>query len=372
MDLSGIPILDHHAHPLLQPDETADPARFRQWFTESTNAEIHARHVPHTLFFQSGIRWLAALLDCAPTLAAVLEARAAQDYEAWVRRLFVEANIELLLCDYGYGGEKALAHKEMAALLPCEIRPILRLEKLAEQLILEYDAFEPMVEAFTAVIKRARASGYVAFKSIAAYRTGLEINTASPREAAAAFKLYRQAAQRNGRLRLASRPLGDYLLWIALQQAAADALPVQFHTGFGDSDADLRGANPLLLRPLIEQTESHIVLLHAGWPFYREAAHLASLYPHVWLDLSLAVPFATAGIPGMLRAVLGMAPLSKIMFATDAFTMPEIYWLAAKWGRWALGRVLEEFVTDGFLDENQAYQTAEMILNRNARELYGL
>jgi hypothetical protein len=52
--------------------------------------------------------------------------------------------------------------------------------------------------------------------------------------------------------------------------------------------------------------------------------------------------------------------------------MPEIYWLAARWGRWSLGRVLSEFVSDGFLDETAAYETAEMILNGNARLLYGI
>jgi predicted TIM-barrel fold metal-dependent hydrolase len=96
---------------------------------------------------------------------------------------------------------------------------------------------------------------------------------------------------------------------------------VQFHTGFGDSDADLRTANPLHLRAVIEKyPKVQLVLLHAGWPYYRELAHLAAIYGNVWMDLSLAVPFATTGIPTMMRDVLGMAPFSKIMFATDAVT----------------------------------------------------
>ena len=52
------------------------------------------------------------------------------------------------------------------------------------------------------------------------------------------------------------------------------------------------------MRSLIEQVNVPLVLLHAGWPFYRESAHLAAIYPHVYLDLSLAIPFATTGIPG--------------------------------------------------------------------------
>jgi predicted TIM-barrel fold metal-dependent hydrolase len=123
---------------------------------------------------------------------------------------------------------------------------------------------------------------------------------------------------------------------------------------------------------VIERTACPLVLLHSGWPFYREMAHLAAIYPNVWLDLSLAIPFATTGIPAMLRDVLGMAPFSKIMFATDAFVMPEIFWLAARWGRWGLERVLDEFTAEGFLSAAEAETGAAAILGENAKSLYGV
>lgn len=373
MDLSGISIIDHHAHSLLKPEATADPANFRQWFTESTDADIYTHHVPHSLIFRSGLRWLAELLNCEPTLEAYLTARATQPYEAWVRRLFREANIEMLLCDYGYQeGDDSYSNAELKALLPCRVELILRLEVLAQELIVRHDTFEQMLEAFIATVGQAQANGYVALKSIIAYRTGLDIAPVSRQEAAAAFLPLKEEARRLGKLRLANKPLCDYLIWAALEQAEAQELPIQFHTGFGDSDADLRLANPLHLRAVIERARCPLVLLHAGWPYYRELAHLAAIYPNVWLDLSLAIPFATTGIPAMLREVLGMTHLSKIMFATDAFVMPEIYWLAARWGRWGLGRVLDEFIAEGFLTADEAWAAAEAILNKNARRLYGL
>jgi predicted TIM-barrel fold metal-dependent hydrolase len=166
--------------------------------------------------------------------------------------------------------------------------------------------------------------------------------------------------------------LTPFFVWLALEQNVSQQLPIQFHTGFGDKDADLRQANPLHLRTVIEHWHVPIVLLHAGWPYYRETAHLAALCGHVWLDLSLAIPFATIGIPAMLRQVLGMAPWSKVLFATDAFTMPEIYWLAAKWGRWGLAQVLTEMETADFITNNEAYQAAEMILKGTARQLYNV
>ena len=372
MDLSAIPLVDHHAHPLLKPAATRDAVGFRQWFSESTDPEIHARHVPQTLFFRTAIRWLAELLGCEPTLEAVLAARAAQSPEAWTRRLFEAANIDILLCDYGYGGSDAYTHIEMQRLLPCGVEPILRLETLAQKLMVQHDTFGQMIEAFMTTVSQARVNGFVAFKSIVAYRSGLAIGPVSADEAAEAFAFIKAQTSGAKQIYLASKPLGDFLIWQVLDVAESLALPIQFHTGFGDSDADLRTANPLHLRSLIEQSRCPLVLLHAGWPFYREAAHLAALYPHVWLDLSLAIPFATSGIPTMLREVLGMAPFSKVMFATDAFTMPEIFWLAARWGRWGLGRILDEFIAEGFLTSQEVWPAAEAILGDNARSLYNL
>lgn len=372
MDLTDVPLVDHHAHPLWRPDATVDAAGFRRWFTESTDPEVHAQHVPHTLFFRTAVRWLAELLDCEPTLEDVLAARAARPYRAWVQGLFREANISLVLCDYGYGGDRAYNHDEMKALLPCPVRRILRLETLAQELVVEQETFDDMVDAFVTTVDQTRTAGYVALKSIAAYRTGLAIGAPTRHEAAAAFVPLKEEARRSGRVRLASKPLVDYLLWQAVNQASGQGLPLQFHAGFGDSDADLRQANPIHLRAFIEETRTPIVLLHAGWPFYREAAHLAALYSHVWLDVSLAIPLATAGIPNMLRDILGMAPFSKILFATDAFTMPEIFWLAARWARWGLGQVLEQFVEEGFLSAEEAWRAALAMLGENARSLYGL
>ena len=372
MDLSLIPIIDHHAHSLLKPEASADAAGFRQWFTESTDPEIHAKHVPHSLFFRTGLRWLAELLDCEPTLEAFLAARASQPYQAWTQRLFNEANITVMLCDYGYQGDDAYGHAELQALVPCRVEPILRLETLAQDLIVKHETFDQMLDAFVATVSQARRDGYVALKSIIAYRTGLHILPTPRDEAAAAFVALKEEARRAGQVRLASKPLCDYLVLRALEQAVVQGLPVQFHTGFGDGDADLRGSNPLHLRFVIEQTRCPLVLLHAGWPFYRELAHMAAIYPNVWLDLSLAVPFATTGIPTMLREVLGMAHLSKVLFATDAFTMPEIFWLAARWGRWGLGCVLDEFVAEDFLTADEARAAAESILGGNARNLYSL
>ena len=78
--------------------------------------------------------------------------------------------------------------------------------------------------------------------------------------------------------RLTSKPLLDYIFGIAAEWCATHDLPLHLHTGFGDRDVDLRLANPLHLRPLLESGrlgQSPLVLLHASYPYAREAAYLA-------------------------------------------------------------------------------------------------
>ena len=56
-------------------------------------------------------------------------------------------------------------------------------------------------------------------------------------------------------------------------------MPVQFHTGFGDPDLDLRLGNPLYMRSLLEDRRfrnAPIVLLHASYPYAQEAGYLSS------------------------------------------------------------------------------------------------
>ena len=51
----------------------------------------------------------------------------------------------------------------------------------------------------------------------------------------------------------------------------------------------------------------------------REAGYLASVYPRVYLDFGLAVPFlSSSGMWNTLRQLLELAPTSKLMYSSDA------------------------------------------------------
>src|SRR5207253_11229691 len=200
-----------------------------------------------------------------------------------------------------------------------------------------------------------------------AYRTGLHVQAVDGSTAAAAFDLVREQARRDGGVRIESKPLLDHLIVIAVEACARQGVPIQFHTGLGDPDLDLTKVDPAALRLIFSDTYrgAPIVLLHAGYPYVRSLAYLAAMFPNVYADLGEVNLFVAGEVPAIVRELLGLAPASKILFSTDASLVPELYWLGARAGRRALGRVLDEHVTDGLIDQDAALAMAEQILWRN-------
>jgi uncharacterized protein len=375
VDLGAVPILDQHCHALLRDGTVADAATYARFFTESDDPTMHARHVPETVFYRWAIREIAAILACAPTTEAVLAARGGMSADALAQRLLGEANIAVLLVDHGYRTDETWPPAELAARLTCRVLPILRLEALAQGLIVRHETFDALLDAYSASIERAREDGFVALKSIIAYRTGLAAQPTPRGDAAAAFGPVKERARRDGRVRLAAKPLNDYLLLRALEIAERQAMPVQIHTGFGDADLDLREANPLHLRPLLESGQySNVpfVLLHASYPYVRELGYLAAIYANVYADVGLAIPHLGAEIPTMLRQLLSLAPSTKVVYSSDASQIPELFWLAARWGRRGLGTVLDELIALGALDGGEALAVGRRVLGGNAAGIYGL
>jgi predicted TIM-barrel fold metal-dependent hydrolase len=138
------------------------------------------------------------------------------------------------------------------------------------------------------------------------------------------------------------------------------------HVGFGDPDLRLGRAGPAGLAPLVERfPETPVVLLHC-YPFVREAGWMASVYANVHLDLSLAIPHV-ARPAELVRQALELAPLSKLLYGSDAARVPELFLLAARWWRDALAEVLAEA-----LPPDEALEAGRWILRENALRLYRL
>lgn len=373
IDLYDAPIIDHHAHALarVQPQTVAE---YQTYFSESTDPVIKAKFVPDTIMWMWGIRELAGYLGCDPTPAAVLAARNALPLPELANRMWRDQNSAALFIDYGFGAALNYSVEELRGMLTQPIEKLLRLEWFAQDLILQHTTFRQFEDAYVAGVEGARAAGHIGLKSIIAYRTGLDIQFVSREEAMRAFGPVKDQADRDGKLRLADKTLCDYLVVRALEIANQQALPIQFHTGFGDTDVDLLKANPLNMRALLQSgrfNDVPFVLLHSAYPYARELGYLAAMYPNVYMDISLAIPFITTEIPRMMHEIFGLTPFTKVLYSSDAFSLPEIFWLANRWGRAALEKVLSEIVEAGALTVEQARRAGRQVLGDNARRVYG-
>lgn len=340
--LDHLPALDGHAHPVLRP-EAAEGLRYSAFFTEGGDTEAAAT----TLAYLRSRREVAELLECDPDH---LEARRQELGLDEIARRSLQG-LEAVLLDDGLTPGRTMPLDWHAKFT--KTHRVVRLESTAEALA--GPPFAEFVDLFDAALE-----GALAYKTIAAYRGGLRVGSPTSQEAEEAYARFLQRPRR--RLQ-EDRPLLEWLLLRAMGRRR----PVQVHTGFGDPDLDLREADPLHLRPLLEAFPgTPLVMLHV-WPFARHAAYLASVYPNAWADFGLAVPLLSRdGMRHTVSQLLEAAPTSRILFSSDASRIPELFWLGARWGR----RILQEALDE--LPAPEAEAAARRILADNARELYGL
>jgi uncharacterized protein len=376
VDLRHIPVVDNHCHGIFRTQRFDELEGWRRAFTESADPGMPQDHVAATAFYRRLIRALAGFFGCEPHELAVLATRKERDTTGLAGALLRAANIETLLLDTGYPPpERVMPRDELAKLGDCRVEPVLRLETLMERLLSEHSSLAEVKEALAAALDDVRGRGYVALKSIVAYRTGLDIREWTGEEAEDSLGEFRRSAG-EGPARLAHKPLLDTLLHAAFAEAARQEVPVQFHVGYGDADTDLLLGNPLHLRAVLQRSEYRgmpVVLLHECYPYTREGGYLAAIYENAYLDLSYGIPFLGYGeLLSFTREALGVAPISKLLYSSDGIGVPELHWMGAIDGRHVLGLALEELVAHDELSIPEAEAAGESILRGNAIRLYGL
>lgn len=376
-DVGMLPVVDNHCHPLELAPTLKSPEEWRRYFSEAVDDGEGNLVTVGTAYYRRLISAMARFHGVDDDENAVLSARASYTPEELARRLFHDAAIEGVVVDLGYPPAGAcFTREDFVESTGSAYGALLRVELLFQQRIAECAHYNELVERLRHDLSDLRGVGYVGLKSIAGYRTGLNIERWSSDDVEGAFRAARDEVASTGAVRLGYKPLLDTLLHLALQQANEDELPVQFHVGYGDHDVDLRHATPLLLRSLMEDEAYRrlpIVLLHSCWPYFREGAFLASVYHNVYLDVSYGIPFLGAvELRTVTRAIVGTAPFAKIMYSSDGARVPEIFWMAAHDGRRLLSGVLNEMISAGDLTVDQCHGVAEQMLRANAHVLYGL
>jgi hypothetical protein len=378
LDLRPIKSFDVHCHPYLGQAAPLSPAAFVQKLSLSVipdlfkDAERANRKLPlpgTNMYMQITVQRLAAFFGCAPILEEVVAERnrRASDPQAYTRALFRDANITGLLLDFGYP-QPRLSEQEYADLTGVPFWEVYRIEPVMVRLREECPDFQDFVERYRHEVRKAlKQERILGLKTIIAYRSGLDVG---PMNVSAAREEY---AEFRGNPRARVKALRDYCLHVGLEECQAADKVMHIHTGVGDGEVVLTKASPAFLLDLLRDkkyVETKIHLVHGGYPWVEEAAFIVSILPNVYMDISLQNPFVGHGVERILSQVFEFAPFSKVMYGSDAFTLPEMNWLGVHLFKECFARVLEGWIARDYMDAEVAWHIAESVLYRNVAEVY--
>jgi uncharacterized protein len=361
-------LLDDHAHPFPLDPEPLELGALSLAVGDGESGR-RAQAAPHRLMLELLRSRLARFLGCAPEdVLAEREEIAERDWSGYVQRLFADAGIGGMLLD---GGTRPMSRDDLAPYTEIGGLPtwsLLRLEAVIDPLLEQGADGREVESALAEFVESGARDGAAGLKTVLAYRTGLQVDPTVTADAA-----YRSAEASDLPVRYRAKPLRDYLLRRTFAQCADLDLPIQIHTGFGDSEIQLSRADPILLDDVLRTREGEaakVVLIHAGYPWHEQLAYLALVRRNVWAELSLLNLFSPATTADRLLRLLDLAPADRLLFGTDGHAQPETHWFAANVLRDAWDEVqrrLSGMARASWLDE-----AARRMFNVNARELYQL
>jgi predicted TIM-barrel fold metal-dependent hydrolase len=368
--VDALSLVDHHVHGAMTRD--VDGAAFEAGCSESPwPPPAGTTHLDSQLGFAIR-RWCGPVLDLPPhaDAAAYLARRRELGAQQVTRRLLAASGVERFLVETGYGAEYTLGPAEMATASGATASEIVRLESVAEQVAASGTGAADFAGRFASTLDE-RTQHAVGLKSVIAYRYGLDFDPEPPSVgdvSCAAGQWLRR--RETGELRLTDPVLLRHLLWVALERG----LPLQFHVGYGDPDLTLHRCDPSLMTDflrLIQDRQVPVMLLHC-YPYHRTAGYLAHVFPHVYLDVGLAVNYTGARSRAIVAESLEVAPFGKLLFSSDAWGPAELHHLGAVLWRHAMASVLGEWVESGEWSGADALRVTQMVGAGNAKRVYRL
>ncbi len=386
------PLVDHHCHGVISRD--ADEATLESMLNEgaasssqpsssqpsssqpSSSQPSSSQHWAGGSVFDSQAGFMFRRL-CPPVLGLPPHAelpdyvsRRAELGATEVNKRFLSlAGLSCLCVDTGFTPEPVTSPAELGDLAGATAHEIVRLERVAEDVVAAGVGAAGFADAVRSALVTRTATA-VGVKSIAAYRTGLDLRAERPSDFEVTAAAGRWLAASTGPPRLADETLQRFLIWCGVDLR----LPVQFHAGYGDSDVDLHRCNPLLLTPLLRAIQPAgvpVMLLH-NYPYHREAGYLAQVFPHVYVDAGLATHNLGARAPALLAEALELAPYGKFLYSSDAFGLPELYYLGAAVFRSALSSFLRSGLDEDLYSERTVVRLTRMLCADNAKRAYQL
>jgi predicted TIM-barrel fold metal-dependent hydrolase len=377
MNLHHIPVLDNHGHPFPPQQGEVAWGHFRDAAGEALRAPTSDDN-DTTLLVRLLVKRMATVFGTSTDRDEVWAARnaAAADPVSYHRLLWNDANIAAMLIDPGFP-VTLIEAEDFATVMPCPVYEGYRIERFAAGPSWEipfdygaYPSFADFVEAFNARLDaEAAKTDFRFYKSIVAYRTGLKLTLPNEAAALAAWN------ERPGYREPGEKILRDFLFHQTALKALEHDVAFQVHTGHTSHDQPWANANPIEMTLFLNQPQMdqvRFVLVHGGYPFNTEAGYITSIYPHVFLDLSLMIPWSSIGVARRIEETLEFAPTSKIMYGSDGIMVPELFWISAHIARKALGKVLDRIIDEEIVDAGEAEEIARDILHRTAERVYNV
>jgi uncharacterized protein len=399
--IDRIPIYDNHAHPgfgddtdvdaMAAPPDESSTLRIRDDNPEFVAAAKALFNYPYDDFKPEHAQWLADKSKAAE------KSGDPQYFDGILDKLNIETCLANRALMPGYLDTKrfhwvffvdsffypfdntaqAAGNPDMGVYIPLQEKMLGRYKKLEniQGLPADLAGYEDFIRRTMADNHKLR--GGVAIKFEAAYFRTLYFTDPPRATAEAIYNKYRGGGVPSAE---EYRVFQDYIFRRLVEQAEKLDLPVHFHSAVGIGDYfSLRQGNVLNLENVLRDPRYKnvkFVLLHGGWPYYKEAALLTAV-KNVYLDTSLQSELLyPSQLKEVLKQLITLFP-DKMMFGSDAFPFSdalgaeESFWIATYSSRTALAAALAELVSEGAFTEAKALEIAHLYLHDNAAKLYG-
>jgi predicted TIM-barrel fold metal-dependent hydrolase len=329
------------------------------------------QHVVNIGIVKVMVHYLSQYLHCEPTLEAVTAARnerTKKDLAGYTKELYEDQHIIAEVADLPNPMNDPLLQQ----CFPVKLLRLYQMEPLIYRLLKECPDLDKFMDAYSSSIRHAKSDGFVSIKCHVLEIVTCDIHDVDRGRAATLY-----AGAKNGE----ESAFNEFYLYVFAQTLLLSQeldLPVHIHTGCtgGPGNGILFNLDPWRMGPFLNDEKyrlSKIVFLHSSVPEFGKTALLTHAFPNVWVCMSCVLPWSNINFAQCLEDVLGCyAPWDKILLGSGQHDNPEMVWCASKTAKSALAYIMDKAVSMNMLSHSQAQEAAEMILYKNALNLYHL
>jgi hypothetical protein len=396
--IKSIKIFDHHAHPGFGDDSDVDaqatPPQHLPFRERETNPELVVAvkalfDYPYSDLSEDHMHWLQERSSAAE------KAGGTGYWDRILDQCGIESSVANRVAMAGYLNPKRFRwvffadsflfpfdNKIVTAENPDEGVYIPLQEKVLRRYMQQAglkrlpNSFDEYLAFVSRILEENQKKGGIAEKFEAGYFRSLYFADPPRPAAAAVYQKYHSGGVPTPE---EYKTFQDYVFRYLVTEGGRLRLPVHIHTAVGEGDYfSLRKGDVLNLENVLKDPRylnTTFVLIHGGYPYFREVIWLASM-KNVYIDSS---EIETLVYPSELKNVLKFwleTYPDKITFGTDSYPYSaalgseETYWLGVYSARDALAAALAEMVASNEITEDKALEIARGYLHDNAVSLY--